>query len=80
MGPVTRYLGPDIPKGPLKLWQDPVPDAMYQMIDANDIASLKSEILNTQGLNISVSHRCSTEAFSPMKWNGVDVGHTWFTG
>jgi catalase-peroxidase len=53
MGPITRYLGPDIPKGPLKLWQDPVPEANYQMIDSNDIASLKSEILNTQGLNIS---------------------------
>ena len=38
---------------PNRLWQDPVPDATYQMIDAKDIASLKSEILNTQGLNIS---------------------------
>ena len=53
MGPITRYLGPDIPKGPLQLWQDPVPEATYQMIDANDIDSLKSDILNTRGLNIS---------------------------
>jgi catalase-peroxidase len=53
MGPITRYLGPDIPKGPLKLWQDPVPEADYQMIDSSDVASLKSEILATQGLNIS---------------------------
>lgn len=53
MGPITRYVGPDIPKTPLKLWQDPVPDATYQMIDSNDVASLKSDILSTQGLNIS---------------------------
>ena len=38
---------------PDRLWQDPVPEVTYQMIDANDIASLKSAILNTQGLNIS---------------------------
>ncbi len=53
MGPITRYIGPDIPKGPLKLWQDPVPEATYQMIDAADIASLKGEIMQTSGLNIS---------------------------
>lgn len=53
MGPISRYLGPDIPKAPLKLWQDPVPEAQYQMIDAIDVSSLKLEILNTPGLNIS---------------------------
>lgn len=53
MGPITRYIGPDIPKGPLLLWQDPVPEANYSMIDDSDIAMLKSKILSTQGLNIS---------------------------
>jgi catalase-peroxidase len=53
MGPITRYLGPEIPSGPLKIWQDPVPFAKYQMIDSGDIASLKQDIMNTPGLNIS---------------------------
>lgn len=53
MGPITRYLGPDIPNKPLLLWQDPVPTSNYSMIDTSDIASLKSTILSTPGLNIS---------------------------
>lgn len=53
MGPIDRYLGPEVPKGPLKIWQDPVPKSNYQMIDASDMSSLKSEIMNTNGLNIS---------------------------
>jgi catalase (peroxidase I) len=76
MGPITRYLGPDIPKGPLKLWQDPVPDATYQMIDSNDIASLKSEIMNTQGLNISVSRRRAVNTRNPVKLDCANVRHT----
>jgi catalase-peroxidase len=47
-------MGPDVPLNkPLKIWQDPVPDATYQMIDDNDVESLKSAILATPGLNIS---------------------------
>src|SRR5918999_2719767 len=40
MGPITRYLGPEVPKEP-QLWQGPVPAADHELIDATDIAKLK---------------------------------------
>ncbi|SNT30096.1 catalase/peroxidase HPI [Rhodococcoides kyotonense] len=49
LGPVSRYLGPWVPEP--QLWQDPVPDAPTELIDAADIASLKSQILDS-GLSI----------------------------
>ena len=42
MGPITRYLGPEVPKEP-QIWQDPVPAVTHELIDAKDIASLKDE-------------------------------------
>jgi catalase-peroxidase len=50
MGPRARYLGPEIPKEEL-IWQDPVPAVDHKLIDAQDIASLKSKILAT-GLSV----------------------------
>ena len=44
LGPSTRYLGPDAPKAEL-LWQDPVPAVDHPLVDAQDIAQLKSKIL-----------------------------------
>ena len=44
MGPISRYLGPEVPKEP-QIWQDPVPAVDHQLIDAKDIAALKSKIL-----------------------------------
>lgn len=44
MGPRSRYLGAEVPKEVL-LWQDPVPDADYKMIDDSDVAALKARIL-----------------------------------
>jgi catalase-peroxidase len=44
LGPRTRYLGPDAPKVEL-LWQDPLPAVDHPLVDANDIAGLKSAIL-----------------------------------
>ncbi|HEY9757039.1 MAG TPA: catalase/peroxidase HPI [Oculatellaceae cyanobacterium] len=44
MGPRSRYLGAEVPKEAL-LWQDPVPDADYKMIDDSDVAALKARIL-----------------------------------
>ncbi|MHB8462314.1 MAG: catalase/peroxidase HPI, partial [Vulcanimicrobiaceae bacterium] len=46
MGPRARYLGPEVPSEAL-IWQDPVPTSDAPFIDANDIASLKAEILAT---------------------------------
>ncbi|RFU31688.1 hypothetical protein B7463_g4643, partial [Scytalidium lignicola] len=53
MGPLSRYLGPEVPKKAPLIWQDPLPVATYQTIDNNDVAHLKSQILATPGLNIS---------------------------
>jgi len=51
MGPVTRYLGPLVPKKAL-LWQDPVPAVDHKLIGERDIAALKAKIL-ASGLSIS---------------------------
>jgi catalase-peroxidase len=50
MGPVVRYLGPEVPSETL-IWQDPVPAVTHELIDATDIASLKSQIL-ASGLSV----------------------------
>ena len=50
MGPVDRYLGPLVPDEEL-IWQDPVPAVDHDLVDAADVASLKSTILDT-GLSI----------------------------
>jgi catalase-peroxidase len=51
MGPRARYLGPEVPAEEL-IWQDPVPAVNHKLIDAKDIASLKTKIL-ASGLSIS---------------------------
>ena len=49
MGPVSRLLGPEVPEA--QLWQDPVPAVDHPLVDAADIAALKSKIL-ASGLTI----------------------------
>ncbi len=51
MGPKLRYLGSDVPKEEL-IWQDPIPAPTYELINDEDIASLKGQILDS---DISVS-------------------------
>ncbi len=51
MGPLSRYLGPLVPKEP-QLWQDPVPPVDHELIDEKDIAALKAKVL-ASGLTIS---------------------------
>jgi len=51
MGPRARYLGPEVPAEEL-IWQDPIPAVNHKLIDAKDIASLKTRIL-ASGLSIS---------------------------
>ena len=51
MGPVARYLGPEVPDEQL-IWQDPVPSADHELVDEQDIAALKAEILDS-GLSVS---------------------------
>ncbi len=50
MGPVQRYLGPLVPKESL-IWQDPIPAVDHPLVDAQDIAALKAEIL-ASGLSV----------------------------
>jgi catalase-peroxidase len=51
MGPRSRYLGPEVPEEDL-IWQDPVPAADHELVDAKDIATLKERIL-ASGLSVS---------------------------
>jgi catalase-peroxidase len=51
MGPVVRYLGPEVPSETL-IWQDPVPPVTHGLIDASDIATLKNQVL-ASGLSVS---------------------------
>jgi catalase-peroxidase len=46
MGPRSRYLGPEVPKEDL-IWQDPLPKVDHGLVDAKDIAALKTKILAT---------------------------------
>ncbi|MGH7732758.1 MAG: catalase/peroxidase HPI, partial [Gemmatimonadales bacterium] len=51
MGPVARYLGPEVPSEAL-IWQDPVPAVDHELVDAEDITALKGQIL-ASGLSVS---------------------------
>jgi catalase-peroxidase len=51
MGPVVRYLGPEVPKEVL-IWQDPIPAVDHALIDQADIEALKAKLL-ASGLTIS---------------------------
>jgi catalase-peroxidase len=51
MGPISRYLGPEVPAEP-QIWQDPVPAVDHPLIDEQDIAELKSRIL-ASGLTVA---------------------------
>jgi catalase-peroxidase len=51
MGPIVRYLGPEVPAETL-LWQDPVPAVAHPLVGAVDIADLKQQVL-ASGLSVS---------------------------
>ena len=50
MGPIERYLGPEVPTEEL-IWQDPIPAATHSLVNDQDIAALKANIL-ASGLTI----------------------------
>ena len=68
MGPITRYLGPQVPAEPL-IWQDPVPAVTHELIGAEDIAALKGTILAS---GLSVSQLVSTAWASASTFRGTD--------
>ncbi|MGA3152502.1 MAG: catalase/peroxidase HPI [Streptosporangiaceae bacterium] len=68
MGPVVRYLGPEVPSETL-IWQDPVPAVDHELVDAADIAALKGQIL---AAGLSVSQLVSTAWASASSFRGSD--------
>ena len=68
MGPVARYLGPEVPTETL-LWQDPLPEVTHELIDAEDIAFLKGQILDS---GLSVSQLVCTAWASASTFRGSD--------
>jgi catalase-peroxidase len=68
MGPISRYLGPLVPKEP-QIWQDPVPTATHESIGAKDIAGLKEKILAS---GLSISQLVSTAWASASTFRGTD--------
>lgn len=67
MGPVSRYLGPEIPKEEL-IWQDPIPAATHKLTD-KDIATLKEKIAAS---GLTVSQLVSTAWASASTFRGSD--------
>ena len=68
MGPIARYLGPEVPTETL-LWQDPLPEVTHELIGAQEIATLKSQILDS---GLSVSQLVSTAWASASTFRGSD--------
>jgi catalase-peroxidase len=67
MGPISRYLGPWIPEP--QLWQDPVPEADYELITDEDIAALKEKVLES---GLSISELVSTAWASAASFRSTD--------
>jgi len=68
MGPIVRYLGPEVPSETL-IWQDPVPPVTHELIDAGDIAALKGQVLAS---GLSVSQLVSAAWASASSFRGSD--------
>ena len=69
MGPVSRYLGPEVPKETL-LWQDPIPAVDHELVGDADIASLKKQILASE---LTVPQLVSTAWASASTFRGSDL-------
>jgi catalase-peroxidase len=68
MGPISRYLGPLVPKQP-QLWQDPVPEVDHKLIDDKDAAVLGAKILAS---GLSISELVTTAWASASTFRGSD--------
>jgi len=65
MGPITRYLGPEVPSEVL-IWQDPVPAVDHALVGDAEIASLKAKIL-ASGLSVSALVRTAWASASTFR-------------
>ncbi|WP_447748264.1 catalase/peroxidase HPI [Pseudomonas nicosulfuronedens] len=68
MGPLARYLGPEVPKEEL-IWQDPIPAVNHPLVDEQDIAVLKAKVLAS---GLSVAELVSTAWASASTFRGSD--------
>ncbi len=68
MGPRARYLGPEVPAEVL-IWQDPIPALDHALVDAQDVAALKSKVLAS---GLTVSELVSTAWASASTFRGSD--------
>ena len=68
MGPVSRYLGPLVPKEEL-IWQDPIPAVDHKLVDEQDVAGLKAKILAS---GLSISQLVTTAWASASTFRGTD--------
>ncbi len=68
MGPVVRYLGPEVPSEEL-IWQDPVPPVTHDLVGAADVAALKAQILAS---GLSVPELVSAAWASASSFRGSD--------
>ena len=68
MGPRSTYVGPEAPTEEL-IWQDPVPAVNHELINAKDIAALKTSILNS---GLTISEMVTTAWASASTYRGSD--------
>ena len=68
MGPVACYLGKEVPSETL-IWQDPVPELDYELVDAQDIASLKNSVLES---DLKISELVATAWGSAVTFRNSD--------
>ena len=68
MGPIARYLGPEVPKEEL-IWQDPIPAVNHPLVDDKDVAVLKEKILAS---SLTVAELASTAWASAATFRGSD--------
>lgn len=68
MGPLSRYLGPELPAEEL-LWQDPIPKVDHPLVDDGDIAALKAKVLAS---GLSVAQLVSTAWAAASTFRGSD--------
>jgi catalase-peroxidase len=68
MGPIVRYLGPQVPKETL-IWQDPVPAVDHELVGEAEIVVLKAKILAS---GLSISQLVSTAWAAAASFRGSD--------
>jgi catalase-peroxidase len=68
MGPLSRYLGPEMPNEEL-LWQDPIPEVDHALVNDSDIAALKGKL---QSSGLTVSQLVSTAWAAASTFRGSD--------